>query len=396
MSTPKPLVERLSLLAKRAAAIGVVALLACTAGAFVSPEQFFRSYLIGYLLWIGVALGCMALLMLQHLITGQWGLVGRRSFEAAAGSLWVMVLAFLPLALGLESIYEWAHPDLVTGDALLEHKAPYLNVGFFLLRALLYFAIWLVLASLLNRWSGRQDRGERAYINRFQLASGIGLLLYGLTASFSSVDWVMSIEPHWFSTIYGLQFIAGQMLSAVAFTVLVLLLLSEHEPLRDRIGAARFHDFGNLMLAFVMLWAYLAFSQYLITWSGNLPEEIPWYLSRTRGGWQWIGLMLVVFHFAIPFALLLSRAAKRSARSLSLIAGLILLLRLADTIWLVEPAYVRELSVHWMDILAPVGIGGIWMFAFLSRLKAYPLMPLNDPRFAGVPVPEEALRHEAS
>ena len=393
MSLPEPLTDKLNGLGRRAAIVGVVALAACIVGAFASPDQFFRSYLIGYLLWIGVALGSLALLMLQHLITGQWGWIGRRSFEAAARTLWLLAMGFIPIVIGLSRIYVWADSGHIVGDALLEHKTPYLNVSFFLVRAGIYFTIWIGLATLLSRWSRQQDQGNTSVAGRFQLGSGLGLLLFALTASFASVDWIMSIEPHWFSTIYGLQFIVGLILTALAFTVPILLLLSSYEPMKDRIRPSHLHDYGNLILAFVMLWAYLAFSQYLITWTGNLPEEIPWYLNRTRGGWQWVGLILVVFHFAVPFAVLLSRTAKRSARVLSRVAVAILVLRLIDFIWLVAPAYASEFTVHWMDILAPIGIGGLWLSAFFWQLKSAPVLPVNDPRFTVAIESQEAIEH---
>ena len=393
MSLPERLKDKLNGLGRRAAIIGVVALAACIVGAFASPDQFFRSYLIGYLLWISVALGSLALLMLQHLITGQWGWIGRRSFEAAARTLWLMAMGFIPIVIGLSRIYVWADSGHIVGDALLEHKTPYLNISFFLVRAGIYFTIWIGLATLMSRWSRQQDQGSTSVAGRFQLGSGLGLLLFAITASFASVDWIMSIEPHWFSTIYGLQFIVGLILTALAFTVPILLLLSDYEPLKDRIRPSHLHDFGNLILAFVMLWAYLAFSQYLITWTGNLPEEIPWYLNRTRGGWQWVGLILVVFHFAVPFAVLLSRAAKRSARVLSRVAVAILVLRLIDFIWLVAPAYASELTIHWMDILAPIGIGGVWLAAFFWQLESAPVLPVNDPRFTVAIETQEAVEH---
>jgi hypothetical protein len=395
VSLPEQLTDKLSQLSRRAAIVGVVALAAMIVGALGNPDQFFRSYLIGYILWMGVALGSLALLMIQHLITGQWGWLGRRSFEAAARTLWLLAIGFIPILVGLSRIYVWADPEHAVGDALLEHKTPYLNVEFFLIRAAIYFAVWIGLAILLSRWSRQQDQGDLSVAGRFQLGSGLGLLLFALTTSFAAVDWIMSIEPHWFSTIYGLQFITGLVLTALAFMVPVLSLLSGYEPLKDRMRPSHFHDYGNLILAFVLLWAYLAFSQYLITWTGNLPEEIPWYLNRTRGGWQWIGLVLVVFHFAVPFAVLLSRTAKRSARVLTRVALAILVLRLVDMVWLVEPAFSDQLMIHWMDILAPIGIGGLWIAAFFWQLKSAPLLPVNDPRFSDAVETQEAVEHGA-
>jgi hypothetical protein len=395
VSFPQQLSDKLSQIRTRAGIVGVVALAACLVGALGSPDQFFRSYLIGYVLWTSVALGSLALLMIQHLITGQWGWIGRRSFEAAARTLWLLAIGFIPIVLGISRIYVWADPGHAVGDALIEHKSPYLNVEFFLIRAAFYFVIWIGLATLLSRWSRQQDRGDLSVAARFQLGSGLGLVLFALTTSFAAVDWIMSIEPHWFSTIYGLQFIAGVVLTALACMVPVLSLLSNYEPLKETMKPSHFHDFGNLILAFVLLWAYLAFSQYLITWTGNLPEEIPWYLNRTRGGWQWIGLVLVVFHFAVPFAVLLSRTAKRSARMLTRVALAILVLRLVDMIWLVEPAFSSVLTVPWMDVLAPIGIGGLWIASFLWQLRSAPVMPTNDPRFSNVIETQEALEHGA-
>lgn len=368
---------------------GVAALAACAIGGFFQPEQFFRSYLFAFLFWAGVALGCLAVTMLHHVTGGAWGLAIRRPLESGTRTLPLVAVLFLPIAFGLGRIYEWAHPEAVAADPILKHKSLYLNVPFFLGRAVVYFGAWLVLAYFLNRWSLEQDTSEdRTIARRLQLFSSAGLVLYGLTVTFASVDWAMSLEPHWFSTMYGVLFIAGQGLSAFAFIIAVLVLIAGRSPLAQFVEAKHYHDLGKLMLAFVMFWAYVSFSQYLIIWAGNLPEEIPWYLRRLQGGWGWIGAALVVLHFALPFLLLLPASANRNPRILLGVAGLVLFMRLVDVFWLTRPAFAEgDFHLHWMDLLAPVGVGGLWLAAFFRELGKRPLLPVNDPEM------QQALAH---
>jgi hypothetical protein len=368
---------------------GAAALVVCAIGGFFQPDQFFRSYLFAFLFWAGVALGCMAVAMLHHVTGGAWGLAIRRPLEAGMRTLPLVALLFLPIALGLGRIYEWAHPEAVAADPILKHKSLYLNAPFFLGRAAVYFGAWLVLAYFLNRWSLEQDaKGDRSIARRLQLLSSAGLVLYGLTVTFASIDWAMSLEPHWFSTMYGVLFIAGQGLSAFAFIIVVLVGLSGRSPLTQFVEAKHYHDLGKLMLAFVMFWAYVSFSQYLIIWTGNLPEEIPWYLRRLQGGWGWVGAALVILHFTLPFFMLLPASANRNPRILSTVAGLILFMRIVDVFWLTRPAFAEGgFHVHWMDLLAPVGVGGIWLAAFLWQLGRRPLLPVNDPEM------QQALAH---
>ena len=362
--------------------IGLVALAVCAIGAFLSPLQFFRAYLTAYLFWCGIALGSMGILMLQHITGGTWGWLIRRQLESATRTLPTLLVLFVPLLFGLGYLYEWADPHHVANDPLLQHKRPYLNVPFFLVRAAIYFGTWIVVARFLNRWSEEQDAsGDPALAQRLEYLSRGGLLLYSLTMTFASIDWVMSLEPHWFSTIYGILFVGGQVLSAFAFVIPVLALLAERPPLSEVVAAEQLHDLGKLLLAFVMLWAYFAFSQFLIIWSGNLPEETPWYMNRLTGGWEWVGMAVIAFHFALPFAILLSRDLKRNARHLSGIALLVVLMRFVDLYWLISPAFSpRVLSLHWLDPLTLLGVGGIWVATFVGQLRARPLLPLRDPQ----------------
>jgi hypothetical protein len=294
-------------------------------------------------------------------------------------------LLFVPLLLGVRELYVWARPEQVAGDVLLQHKAAYLNVSSFVLRTAVYFFIWLGVSYFLSKWSFEHDRtAHPSLLRRLETLSGPGLVLYGGTITFATIDWVMSLEPHWYSTIYGLLFIVGQALSALAFAIVVAALLADRKPFSDVLTPGHFHDLGNLLLAFVMLWAYVTFSQYLIIWSGNIAEEVPWYLHRARGGWEWIALSLIVFHFAVPFVLLLSRGTKRRAQVLTKVAGTILFMRLVDLFWLVMPSFPNEgLRIHWLDVATPLGLGGIWLAVFVRQLKGRSLLPLHDPSLEG-------------
>jgi hypothetical protein len=366
---------------RRGLEVGVAALGLCAIGALVNPEQFFRSYLVAYLFWFGIGIGSLAILMIHHIAGGAWGAVIRRLLECATRTLPLMAVLFLPVVFGMHSLYEWARPEAVAHDVVLQHKSLYLNIPFFLLRAAFYFAVWLTLSAVLNRWSLQQDGSDDpGYTRRLELVSRGGLVAIGLTMTFASVDWVMSLEPHWYSTLYGILIMGGQVLNAMAFVIPLAALLVAYGPLTDVIGSEQFHDLGKFLLAFVMLWAYFAFSQFLIIWSANLPEEIPWYLSRMRGGWQVVGIAIILFHFALPFLLLLSRDVKRRPNRLAVVALGVMAVRFVDLFWLVTPAFhPSEFAVHWMDVATLVGLGGIWLSVFVWQLQGRSLVAIHDP-----------------
>ena len=352
-------------------------------GLFLDRRQFFQSYLMTFMLLLGATLGSLALGMIHQLSGGAWGVVTRRIFGAASRVLPVLTLLYLPLLFGLHDLYEWTHHDVVEADPILSGKARYLNTPFFLARTVLYFAVWNAIAYFLNRWSLEQDRSPDPRIaQRMQMLSAGGLVAYGLTITFASFDWVMSLDPHWFSTIYGVLFMGGQGLTALAFLIIALAWLSRREPLNTIVVPAHFHDLGNLMLAFVMLWAYFSFSQYLIIYSGNLPEEITWYTRRLFTGWRVIGIGLVVFHFALPFLILLSRAVKRNPQLLVKVAIGVIVVRLIDLFWLIAPELHRDgFVLSWLDVLLPVSLGCVWLGCFIWQLRGRPLLPLHDPQF---------------
>ena len=362
---------------------GGVGLAVSLVGLFFNPAQFLQSYLMAYMFVLGIALGCLALGMVHQLSGGAWGVVIRRPIGAAARTLPLLTLLFLPIALGMRHLYVWTDASLVAHDEVLQHKHVYLNVPFFLIRAAIYFAVWNALSYFLNAWSLEQDEtGDPRIARRMQRLSAGGLLAYGLTITFASFDWLMSLEPHWFSTIYGALILGGQGLSALAFLIAVLVWLSRRPPLDDIIAPEHFHDLGNLMLAFVMLWAYFAFSQYLIIWSGNLPEEIAWYLHRLQTGWRFVGLSLVLFHFVAPFCLLLSRAVKREAQMIVKVALGVLIVRLVDLFWLIAPEFhTAGVWVSWLDVVLPLSLTAIWLGYFVWQLRGRAILPMHDPQF---------------
>ncbi len=382
-----PVPAQIGRLQQMALVAGAVGTLACAAGGFANPGQFFRSYLFGFLFWTGVGLGCLSLSMIHHLSGGAWGLLIRRILEAGARTLPYAALAFIPVAVGVKQIYVWASPahDEAMREMLAKKEA-YLNVPFFIGRAAFYFLAWSLLAHFLSKWSLEQESGgdKERLARRMRGVAGGGLLVMGLTITFASVDWAMSLEPHWFSTIYGVLFMVGQALSAMALVIALLSVIGTEQPLAGVISSRTVHDLGKLMFAFVMLWAYVNLSQFLIIWSGNLPEEIPWYIHRLSGGWQWMALVLVVFHFVLPFMLLLSRDLKRNGRALGLLAAGIFLVRLVDLYWLVGPELHGHggFAVHWMDVAAAVGLGGLWLTVFAGQLKGRSLLATGDPEFA--------------
>jgi len=372
----KPLQDRLRI-------VGIAGLLISLVGFLLDRSQFLQSYLMAYMLWLGVTLGCLALGMIHQLSGGAWGVLIRRPIGAATRVLPLMTALFLPIAAGVSRMYPWANADLVAHDEVLRRKHVYLNEPFFLVRAAIYFLAWNAIAYFLNKWSLEQDEtGNPRYARRMQVLSGAGLVVYGLTITFASFDWLMSLEPHWFSTIYGVLIMGGQGLTALAFLIIALVWLGRRPPLDRIVVPSHFHDLGNLTLAFVMLWAYFSFSQYLIIWSGNLPTEIAWYLHRMQTGWRPVGAALMLFHFAVPFVVLLSRQVKRQPELLVKVAVAILCVRLLDLFWLIGPEFhPNGIAVSWMDVVLPIGIGAAWTAMFVQQLRGRAILPVHDPEF---------------
>jgi len=369
---------------QRSLLVGLVFGVIAAVGAWLQPDLFFRAYLMAFMAWLGVTLGSMAILMLRHLTKGAWGMVIRRILGAAMRCVPLMVALFIPLLFGIRRLYIWARPlegiaDKHLREHLQELTRSYLSVNGFVIRAAIYFAIWWALSFFLTKWSAEQDHPPmRDNSARFKALSGPGLILYGFTITFAAIDWIMSIDPSWISTIFGLSFLIGQVLSALCFAVVVERILFRYKPMSELLKPEQVHDHGKFMLAFIMVWAYFAFSQWLIIWAGNLPEEITWYIRRLNGGWGYVGLVLVLFHFAAPFVFLISRPFKRDITRLVWLAAWLLLMRYVDLFWIVEPNFSVTFNLTWLDIVVPIAMGGLWLAYFFRNLSAMPLVPAYD------------------
>jgi hypothetical protein len=386
MTPSDPITARIGRWQRTSLLVGGAGVVVAIVAFLIDREQFLRSYLFAYLYWTGMALGCLAILLMHHVVGGKWGMLIRRLCEAGARTLPFMALMIIPILLGITALYPWARPE-AAHDANIQSKAAYLNIPFFIGRAIVFFAIWIVYSHVLSKWSNDLDRTQnQRLISKMRAISAPGLVVLTLTTTFAFIDWIMSLEPHWFSTIYGAMFMIGEMLESFAFVIALLIILSRTSPLREYLTPQHVHDLGNMMFAFMVLWAYLSFSQFIIIWSGNLPDEIPWYLSRLRGGWGWVALTLVVFHFAVPFALLLFRGIKRREQRLFRVCLLLIVIRMVDVYWITVPAFFgQHLRIHWVDFVMPVAIGGLWLAVFFSQLKSHSLIPAGDARLQGAP-----------
>jgi len=373
---------KLGRLQRAGAIFGLIGLAAGGLGAALAPRQFSISYLTGYTFWLGLSLGCLGVAMIHHLTGGRWGFVTRRFLEAGFMTLPLMALLFVPVLFCMRELYPWARSGVGAASDSLRQRAMYENASLFCARAVAFFAVWLGMAFALRKWSLQQDATDDPLPTvRLRTLSGPGLVLYALTATFAFVDWVMSIEPKWSSTIFPLIVLIGQLLIAFALVTVLLSWLGQRLPFRDVVTRTHFHDLGNLLLTLVVFWTYVSFSQLLIIYSGNLPREIDWYRCRVAGGWKAVIVLLALFHFFIPFFLLLFRAMKQNIARLAVIAALIFAAHIAETFWTIEPSFFREgMHLHWLDAAGIVGLGGAWVAGFASSLKRHGLLPQNDPR----------------
>jgi len=353
----------------------------------VGPTEFYKAWLWSYIYVVALTVGPLAWLMIQYTTGGAWGVVIRRPAEAATRTIWLTMLLFIPILVGANNLYPWAHADYLNAHETVKHKQAYLNVGFWAVRAFVYLIGWAVLTLHFNKWSAREDAGDVRAHGKMTFVAGPGMVFHALAVTFMALDWIMSLDPTWYSTMWGLLFIASQALTGVAFLITILVILSKYRPMSEVLTPRHLHDLGKFTLALVMLWAYFSFSQFLIIWAGNLPAEIPFYIRRMNNGWGWVGLAVVFGHFALPFALLLSRDLKRDFKLLRRIAIFILCVRFVDLFWLTKPFHDLQFHMTWMDVTAPIGMIGLWLAYFLTQLQKRPLLPVNDPNL------EEALAH---
>jgi hypothetical protein len=371
----------------RSLAIGAMASVVALYVALKNPTVFFRGYLVSYMDWLGICLGSMAIVMVRHMTGGGWGTVIRRVLGASMRTLPLLILLFIPMLFAVPRLYPWAMPlPSIPDPAIREHlekhsfiRSDYLNYRGFVMRAVIYFAIWFLVQYLLSKFSFQHNHPPLADTSaRFKFVSAPGIILYVFTISFAAIDWIMSLNPSWISTIYGLLFVAGQLIAGLAFAIVIERILFNHQPMSILLKPKFVHDHGNFMLTFIMLWAYFSFSQWLIIWAGNLPEEITWYFRRLHGGWQFVGLFLIVFHFFVPFFILLSRPFKRDITRLVWLAAWMLVARYIDLFWHIEPTFSENFTVTLADLAIPFAMGGIWIAYFCHNLLSQPLVPAYD------------------
>jgi len=366
----------------RSMVVGVGAGVLALIGLVTAPDQFYRAYLLAFMLCLGLSLGSLGLLIIIHLTNGRWGLVIRRILEAATKNFGLMAFLFLPFYFGIPHLYPWFKAaDLAESEDLRWIHAVYLDRPQYMVRALIYFAIWGMLTYFFTRWSAEQDEpGNRSH-KRSSTLAGPGALLFGFTLTFAAVDWVMSLSYGWTSTIYGLIFLIGQLLSAVCFATVIAVILSRYEPMKSILNIDHLHDYGKWMLTFTMVWAYFSFSQWVIMWAGNLPEEIIWYRMRLHGGWQYFALFLAILNFFVPFVILLSAQIKKEKGRIVWIAAFLLGARFYDLYWLIMPNFENKSGFyfHWLNLAVPVAMGGFWLAFFCRNLQGQPLLPLYAP-----------------
>lgn len=373
--------ERLSQVQLVALMIGLVALGITAYGAFAQRDQFFFSYLFGYMFWLQLSLGCFVVTMIHELTGGRWGYPTRRFLEAGFMVLPLMLVLFVPVLFGLHELYPWARPEDLATEKVLRERHVYQNNWAFILRVVFFLGVWIWMAASLRRWSLQQDATtDAAPTRKARTLSGAGIVIYSLLATFAFVDWIMSLEKHWYSTMFAVIMIIGQILIAYAFSVVALTLFKEYQPLAQVVTKTHYHHLGNLLLTFVLFWTYICFGQLLIIYSGDLPNEIDWYLHRIATSWKIVVAVLGLFHFFLPFFLLLFRGVKRRVAALTTMAAMLFVVHAVDTYWLVMPTFHQQgISVSWLDFAAPTGIGGLWLAMFLVFLKAAPLLPQHDP-----------------
>jgi hypothetical protein len=377
--TLRPQLDRMQ---RNALVVGGVAMLASLVGLFLDAPHFWQSYLYAFVAIGALAIGSLGIFLLHNVVGGNWGVAIRRMIESGLQTLPLIALLAIPIFFGMHSLYKWTDATYRLEHFAVGHKAGYMNIPMFIARTVGYFLIWIFLGFRILKMANEQERtGDASLFTRIKNRSAPALLLFVLTTTLAFIDWVMSLEPDWYSTIYPWLFTVGEVLLTFAFMIALLVLFSKHAPFAGFVKKQHYHDLGNLMLAFTMLWAYMSFAQFLIIWAENLPDEIPWYIRRFSGGWGYVGWFISIFHFFVPFVLLLMRFVKKHPERLRAVALWLIFVRFLDIYWFVQPAFrQRGFEFYWTDLAALIGMGGIWFAYFLRNLKARPMLVPHDPR----------------
>jgi hypothetical protein len=354
---------------------------ASAAGWVLDPHRFYRSYLVGFLLAISIPLGALFFVMVQYLTGSAWSVPMRRIAENLMMTLPMGAILFIPVVLGIHELYEWSHVDVVRNDPLLSQKAGYLNETWFVIRAAIYFVLWIVWSFAIYRHSTRQDADKSLeHMHGASRWSAPGLLMLFLSASFAAIDWIMSLQPHWYSTMWGFYYLTGAALGFMCVWILICLGLRQRGVLANEIRIEHYHDFGKWLFCLTCFWGYIAFSQYMLIWYGNLPEETIWFRFRKEGLWRGLFFLLVWGHFIIPFVVLMSRAAKRNLRMLTIASVWMLFMELCDLYFMVMPAFYKSLALHWLDVACLGATLSAMAMAFWFRMRAHSILAVGDPR----------------
>lgn len=370
--------------AGKAMIAGVVGLVVTMLAWYLDSARFYHAWLTAFAFWTTLSLGALFFTMLHHLTGAQWSVVIRRLSESFLAPFPILVIFFVPIVFGMHDLYHWTHEDAVAHSVLLQWKAPYLNQTFFFIRAAIYFAVWIFLSTRLVTLSRRQDEAHTAEIlAKMRSTSAWGMILFAVTTTFAGFDWLMSMAPEWYSTIFGVYIFAGGLLSAMCLMTLTALLLRRKGILDKAITPEHYHDLGKLVFGFIIFWGYIGFSQYMLIWYANIPEETVWYLDRWQGSWKVVSLVLIFGYFSIPFLIMIFRGTKRTLGLLGFMVVWLLIMHWVDLYWLVFPTWegARDnASFHWMDLSAMLGIGGVYLWSFWSRFSGGPLVPVSDPK----------------
>lgn len=364
--------------------VGIAGLLASGIGYFLEHDQFFFSYLVNFAFFSSIALGSLFFVMLQHLTRSEWSAVLRRIPEAISSNFWIWGLFIIPILLGMHSLYHWTHPELVANDPVLQGKEPYLNTTFFTIRQVIYFALWSFLGYQMYQKSVEMDEtGNWGLQTLLRRTSGPGIFFFGITLAFASFDWLMALDPHWYSTIFGVYYFAMSFQGLFAALILIVLFLWKKGLLTDTIQKGHIYDLGVQMFGFTVFYAYIAFSQFLLIYYANIPEETVWYLERLNGGYEYLAYFYLFGRFVIPFVVLLPKWTKSNVKIVGTVSALILVSHLVELYWIVMPVlHHHGLHFDWMTVTSFLGLGGIFMGLFFYRFKQNKMVPVNDPKLA--------------
>ena len=345
-------------------------------------DYLLQTYLVSFAFFLSLSLGALFFVILQHLTRAGWSVVVRRIAEVLAGNVWLMLVLVVPIVLGIEHLYHWAHIGVAEHDPLIAGKTGFLNSSFFITRLAIYFSIWSILAWFFHRTSKAQDtNADPALTRRMEVVAAPGMVLFALSLNFAAFDLLMSLDPHWFSTIYGVYYFSASVLLFFAVMPKILIWLQMQGLLKNAVTIEHYHDIGKFMFAFTVFWAYIAFSQYMLIWYGNIPEETEWFLKRQTGGWTAISLTLLFGHFILPFLMLMSRHVKRRPVPLAIIGVFVAVMCWVDMYWLVIPEFSPGVArFGLLDILVYLGMAGLYSAVFVWRLGRASLIPEGDPR----------------